>query len=156
MPPRQAIRLAALWELAERWYPDERPAVSSPGRLSTSCRDCGPLGREEVWALFLDARHRLISVEPVVAGTLNSARLLPRDVLAPALRSGAAALIVAHNHPSGGVSPSRADRLVTASLRDAARLLGLPLLDHLILTARSHFSFREVEGWETDGATVAA
>jgi DNA repair protein RadC len=45
---------------------------------------------------------------------------------------------------------------VTASLRDAARLLGLPLLDHLILTARSHFSFREVEGWETDGATVAA
>ena len=156
MPPRQAIRLAALWELAERWYPDERPPVTTPGTALHLLQGLRTLSREEVWALFLDARHRLISVEPVVAGTLNSARLLPRDVLAPALRSGAAALIVAHNHPSGEVSPSRADRLVTASLRDAARLLGLPLLDHLILTARSHFSFREVEGWETDGATVAA
>jgi DNA repair protein RadC len=92
----------------------------------------------------------------VVAGSLNSARLLPRDVLAPALRAGAAALIVAHNHPSGEVTPSRADRLVTVALRDAGRLLGLPLLDHIILTARSHFSFREVEAWETEGATAAA
>ena len=114
------------------------------------------LSREEVWALLLDARHRLISVEPVVAGSLNSARLLPRDVLAPALRAGAAALIVAHNHPSGEVTPSRADRLVTVALRDAARLVGLPLLDHIILTARSHYSFREVEAWETEGATAAA
>ena len=91
-----------------------------------------------------------------VAGSLNSARLLPRDVLAPALRAGAAALIVAHNHPSGEVTPSRADRLVTVALRAAARLLGLPLLDHIILTARSHYSFREVEAWETEGATAAA
>ncbi len=59
-------------------------------------------------------------------------------------------------HPSGEVTPSRADRLVTVALRDAARLLGLPLLDHLILTARSHYSFREVEAWETEGATAAA
>ena len=105
--------------------------------------------------LLLDARHRLISVEPVVAGTLNSARLLPRDVLAPALRAGAAAVIVAHNHPSGEVTPSRADRLVTAALRDASRLLGLPLLDHLIVTSRSHYSFRETEAWEAETATAA-
>jgi len=105
VPPREAIRLAALWELAERWYPDERPAVSTPGAALHLLQGLRALSREEVWALFLDARHRLISVEPVVAGSLNSARLLPRDVLAPALRSGAAALIVAHNHPSGEVAP---------------------------------------------------
>ena len=156
VPPREAIRLAALWELAERWYPDERPVVTTPGAALHLLQGLRALGREEVWALLLDARHRLISVEPVVAGSLNSARLLPRDVLAPALRAGAAALIVAHNHPSGEVTPSRADRLVTVALRDAARLLGLPLLDHIILTARSHFSFREVEAWETEGATAAA
>ena len=156
VPPREAIRLAALWELAERWYPDERPAVTTPGAALHLLQGLRTLTREEVWVLLLDARHRLIAVEPVVAGSLNSARLLPRDVLAPALRAGAAALIVAHNHPSGEVTPSRADRLVTVALRDAARLLGLPLLDHIILTARSHFSFREVEAWETEGATAAA
>lgn len=156
VPPREAVRLAALWELAERWYPDERPAVTTPGAALHLLQGLRALGREEVWALLLDARHRLISVEPVVAGTLNSARLLPRDVLTPALRAGAAAVIVAHNHPSGEVSPSRADRLVTAALRDAARLLGLPLLDHLIITARSHYSFREVEAWEEAGVTAAA
>ncbi len=155
VPAREAIRLAALWELAERWYPDERPAVTSPGAALHLLQGLRQLGREEVWVLLLDARHRLISVEPIVAGSLNSARLLPRDVLAPALRGGAAALIVAHNHPSGEVTPSRADRLVTAALRDAARLLGIPLLDHLILTARSHYSFREVEAWENDTATAA-
>ena len=68
------------------WYPDERPAVSTPGAALHLLQGLRTLSREEVWALFLDARHRLISVEPVVAGTLNSARLLPRDVLAPALR----------------------------------------------------------------------
>jgi len=156
VPPREAIRLAALWELAERWYPDERPADTPRGAALHLLQGLRALSREEVWALLLDARHRLISVEPVVAGSLNSARLLPRDVLAPALRAGAAALIVAHNHPSGEVTPSRADRLVTVALRDAARLLGLPLLDHIILTTRSHFSFREVEAWETEGATAAA
>jgi DNA repair protein RadC len=153
--PREAIRLAALWELAERWYPDERPAVTTPGAALHLLQGLRAAAREEVWVLLLDARHRLLSVEPVVAGSLNSARLLPRDVLAPALRAGAAALIVAHNHPSGEVTPSRADRLVTAALRDASRLVGLPLLDHLIVTARSHYSFREAEAWETEAATAA-
>ncbi len=155
VPVREAIRLAALWELAERWYPDERPAVTSPGAALHLLHGLRSLRREEVWALLLDARHRLLSVEPVVAGSLNSARLLPRDVLTPALRAGAAAIIVAHNHPSGEVSPSRADRLVTSALRDAARLVGLPLLDHLIVTQRAHYSFREVEAWEAEAATAA-
>jgi DNA repair protein RadC len=156
VPPREAVRLAALWELAERWYPDERPMVTSPGAALHLLQGLRGLPREEVWALLLDARHRLIRVEPVVAGSLNSARLLPRDVLTPALQAGAAALIVAHNHPSGEPGPSRADRLVTAALRDAARLIGLPLLDHIIVTSRSHHSFREVEGWETEAAIAAA
>ncbi len=156
VPARQAVRLAALWELAERWYPDERPAVSTPGAALHLLQGLRRLPREEVWALLLDARQRPIGVEPVVAGSLNSARLLPRDVLAPALRGGAASVIVAHNHPSGEVAPSRADRLVTAALRDACRLVGLPLLDHVILTARSHYSFREVEAWDGDAAGAAA
>jgi DNA repair protein RadC len=154
VPAREAVRLAALWELAERWYPDERPAVTSPGAALHLLDGLRRLGREEVWALLLDARHRLLGVERVVAGSLNSARLLPRDVLTPALRAGAAAFILAHNHPSGETTPSRADRLVTSALRDAARLVGLPLLDHLIVTERSHHSFREAEAWEGEAAAA--
>jgi DNA repair protein RadC len=73
-------------------------------------------------------------------------------VLSPALRTGAAAFVVAHNHPSGDPSPSRADRLVTEALRGAAALVGVPMLDHIIVTARGHHSFREVEGWDVSTA----
>jgi DNA repair protein RadC len=60
---------------------------------------------------------------------------------------------VAHNHPSGDPSPSRADRVVTEALRNAAALIGVPMLDHIVVAARAHHSFREVEGW--DAATAA-
>jgi DNA repair protein RadC len=146
--PERALRLAALWELAERWLPDDRPAVTSPREAVLLLGALRAAAREQVWVLMLDARHRPISCETVAVGSLNSSRLTPRDVLAPALRAGSAALVVAHNHPSGDPSPSRADRLVTEALRDAAALIGIPLLDHLIVAARGHHSFREVEGWD--------
>ena len=104
---------------------------------------------ECVIALFLDARHRVTGYADIVRGTLNSARLSPRDVLAPALWSHAAAIIVAHCHPSGDPSPSRADRIMTSALRDACQLVGVPLLDHLVVTGDAHYSFREAEGWDT-------
>lgn len=148
VPVEQAVRLVALWELAERWYPDERPAIAGP-------RDALPLlegirrsRREEVVAILLDARHRPIGVETVAVGSLNAARLLPRDILAPALRRDSVAVIIGHNHPSGDPAPSRADRMVTAALREAARLVGIELLDHIIVTEREHHSFRDIEGWD--------
>jgi DNA repair protein RadC len=151
--PSCAVRLAALWELAERWFPDERPTVTSPREAVLLLGGLRLAEREQVWVLMLDARHRPISCDIVAVGTLNSSRLTPRDVLAPVLRAGAAAFVVAHNHPSGDSSPSRADRVVTEALRNAAALIGVPLLDHIIVSARGHHSFREVEGW--DAATAA-
>jgi DNA repair protein RadC len=64
------------------------------------------------------------------------------------LRSDAVAVIIGHNHPSGDPSPSRADRVVTAALRSAGTLLGVPVLDHLIVARRGHHSFRETESWD--------
>ena len=146
--PGRAARLAALWELAERWAPDDRPSITSPRDAVLLLGGLRSAPTEQVWVLLLDARHRPIACETVAVGSINSSRLAPRDVLAPALRTGSAALVVAHNHPSGDPSPSRADRLVTEALRSAASLIGIPLLDHLIVTARGHHSFREVEGWD--------
>jgi DNA repair protein RadC len=110
---------------------------------------------ECVLALFLDARHRVSGYAEVARGTLNAARLQPRDVYCRALLAAAHSVIIAHNHPSGEVAPSRADRHVTSVLRDAGTLLGISLLDHLIVTATDHFSFREDERWDVAGGEAS-
>ncbi len=145
---KRAVRLAALWELAERWYPDDRPAVSSPRDALLLLEPLRHARREHVVTLLLDARHRLTSLETVAVGTVNASRLQPRDVFGPALRVDAVAVIIGHNHPSGDPSPSRADRVVTAALRGAAELLGIQLLDHIIVARSAHHSFREADGWD--------
>jgi len=150
--PDRARRLAALWELAERWLADDRPTITSPREAVLLLGELRSAAQEQVWVLLLDARHRPIALETVAVGSVNSSRLTPRDVLTPALRAGSSALVVAHNHPSGDASPSRADRVVTEALRAAALLVGLPLLDHIIVAARGHHSFRECEGWDVAAA----
>jgi DNA repair protein RadC len=150
--PDRAARLEAIWELAERWYPDDRPAIAAPRDALLLLERLRCARREEVVVVMLDARHRPLGVETVAVGTVNASRLQPRDVFAPALRTGAVAVIIGHNHPSGDASPSRADRTVTTALRAAGDLLGIALLDHLVVTARGHFSFRDAEGWDVDAA----
>lgn len=145
-----ALRLAALWELADRWYPDDRPAVGSPRDAALLLDDLRQAPTERIAVLLLDSRHRPIGSEVVAVGTINASRLQPRDVLAPALLGGASAIVVGHNHPSGDASPSAADRRVTVALREAAVILGVPLLDHLILTRHGQYSFRDAEGWDVD------
>jgi len=147
IPPRHAARLAALWELAERWFPDDRPTIASPHDALILLAGLGEDAVERVVLLMLDARHHLVGVETVAVGTLNASRLQPRDVLIPALRRGAGAIILAHSHPSGDARPSAADRRLTVALREAAELVCLPLLDHLVVARRTHYSFRRAEGW---------
>ncbi|HEX3606188.1 MAG TPA: JAB domain-containing protein [Candidatus Dormibacteraeota bacterium] len=146
-----ALRLAALCELADRWYPDDRPAVGSPRDAALLLDDLRHAPTERIAVLLLDSRHRPMGSEVVALGTINASRLQPRDVLAPALLRGASAIVVGHNHPSGDASPSPADRRVTAALREAALILGVPLLDHLILTRHGQYSFRDAEGWDLEG-----
>ena len=98
-------------------------------------------------AIFLDARHRVTGYAEIARGTLNATRFTPRDVLVPALKIACGAIVVAHNHPSGAPEPSRADRVVTVALREACTLMGVPLLDHIIVTESGYWSFRDAEGW---------
>jgi DNA repair protein RadC len=93
--------------------------------------------------LLLDGKHRLRRVVPVSAGTLTTALVHPREVFRSAVREAAAALIVAHNHPSGDPEPSPEDLQVTARLREAGELLGIPLQDHVIVGESSFCSLRE-------------
>ena len=91
------------------------------------------LEREVFAAVFLDTRHRLIEYVELFQGTIDGAEVHPREVVRQALRCNAAAVIVAHNHPSGTTDPSAADRAVTARLKQALALVDVRMLDHIVV-----------------------
>lgn len=90
--------------------------------------------KEHFVGLYLNARSELIHKETVSIGTANASLVHPRDVFAPALLHNATAIIVAHNHPSGDATPSDEDVAVTHRLKEAGELLGIPVLDHIVIT----------------------
>lgn len=150
--PSTARRLVALWDLAERWYPDERPSITSPRDVLLVAGHLRDYQREHVEVVMLDTRHRLLASETVAIGTANASRLVARDVFAPALQCNAVSVVVAHNHPSGDPTPSTADHAVTQNLRTAGELLGVALMDHVIIAGGFHYSFAEQEKWHSDAA----
>jgi DNA repair protein RadC len=103
--------------------------------------------QQEVFAcLFLDNRHRLIRFEELFRGTVNGASVHPREIAKRALHHNAAAIIIAHNHPSGVAEPSLADRAITGRIRDAMSLIDVRLMDHLVVGDGEIVSFAE-RGW---------
>lgn len=135
--PAKTAKLLAVLELSRRYLdemlmrsnPLESPEVTEQ-YLKTVLRDYP----NEVFAcLFLDTRHRVIAFEELFHGTIDGATVYPRVVAEKALRHGAAALIVAHNHPSGVSEPSLADQAITRRLKDALALLDIRLLDHFVV-----------------------
>jgi len=104
--------------------------------------------REAFVVLLLDVKHRVIAEEVVTIGILDGALIHPREVFKAAIVANAAAIIVAHNHPSGDPKPSGQDAEVTKRLRDAGKTLGIPVVDHVIVgSTGAHFSFREGGDW---------
>lgn len=99
--------------------------------------------REVFMALFLDNQNRLIKIEKIFFGTINQTEAHPREIIKAALKYNAAALIVAHNHPSGECQPSEADRKLTERLEQACDLMHIRLLDHIIVGKGDYFSFEE-------------
>jgi DNA repair protein RadC len=104
------------------------------------------LEREEFTALFLDNQHRLIAHETLFTGTINHTQVHPREVVKAALKHNAAAILVAHCHPSGLAEPSDADRRITERLKQVLDLVDIRLLDHLVVGGMDITSFAE-RGW---------
>ncbi len=143
---RDAVRLLVCVELAGRWREAREapvPAITTPRDCLLVLQDFRDRPTEHFLALYLNTRNHLLRQEVVAIGGLNASAVQPRDVLAPALRLGAAAVIVAHNHPSGDVQPSEEDLHVTRQLQAAGRLLGVEVLDHLVLAPRRYLSLRQ-------------
>ena len=102
--------------------------------------------REHFIGLYLNGAHEVIAYSILATGTANACPVHPREIFQPAILSGAIAILVAHNHPSGQCEPSSADCAVTKNLKDAGELLNIKLLDHLIITQDGFYSFCENSG----------
>jgi len=130
-------RLLAVPELARRYYEESLPAgvaIKSPADteafLLSKLRH---LGHELFCCLYLDNRHRVLRFDEMFRGTIDGTSVYPREVVKEALAVNAAAVILAHNHPSGVAEPSQADERITRRLKSALELVDIRLLDHLII-----------------------
>jgi DNA repair protein RadC len=136
--PAKAAQLAAALELARRALASSlkaKDSLASPQAVRDWLRlSLGGLQHEVFVALWLDAQNRLIASEELFRGTLTQTSVYPREVVKRALVHNAGAVILAHNHPSGLAEPSRADEVLTSSLKQALALIDVKLLDHFIVT----------------------
>ena len=145
--PARSAELATVVELARRSLAEEaqvRDTLASPQavrdylRLSLSARPY-----EVFVGLFLDSQNRLLAAEELFRGTLAQTSMYPREVVKAALMRNAAAMIFAHNHPSGVAEPSRADELLTQALKQALALVDIRTLDHFVVAGTHLTSFAE-------------
>jgi DNA repair protein RadC len=146
--PAKATQLAATLELARRALAEnlkQRDVLASPNAARDWLRlKLGGLGHEVFGALWLDAQNRLIAWEELSRGTLTQTSVYPREVVKRALAYNAAAVILAHNHPSGLAEPSAADESLTRALKEALALIDVRVLDHFIVAGRTaSLSFAE-------------
>lgn len=146
--PAKASRIVAAFELGRRAssvcaLPGAR--LRGPGAVARMfSQKLRGLSHERLEGLYLDSRGRLLASRTLAVGTLNSALVQPREVFAPALAEGAAALVLVHNHPSGDPSPSDADAEFTRLVAAAGELFGVPLLDHVIVAEGRWLSMRRL------------
>lgn len=133
--------------LLERHLRQPGVAFTSPEATRDWLRlQLAPLEREVFMVLLLDNQHRLLAHETLFTGTINHTEVHPREVVKLALRHNAAAVIFAHNHPSGDCDPSHADRVITGRLKNALLLIDVQVLDHFVVGHRDIVSFAE-RGW---------
>ena len=145
--PAKTAQLAAVMEVAKRCLRQDLQsggALTSPGAVRDYLRLAIAEREHEVFVcLWLDAQHRVTSCEELFRGTLTQTSVYPREIVKAALRANAAAVIFAHNHPSGVAQPSQADELLTRNLKEALALVEIKVLDHFIVAGSQTLSFAE-------------
>ena len=144
--PSKAAALKAAQELGRRSMlaaPEEKTQVRSPGDAAAlAMAEIGHEEQEHFWVLFLDTRNRVLGSETVYKGSLNQSQVRVGEVFREAVRCNCAAIIVAHNHPSGDPTPSPEDVAVTRDLVAAGELLSIEVLDHLVIGQQRWISLR--------------
>lgn len=145
--PAKCAQLRAAFELARRaleFEARETETLASPQAVRRYLRfTLGERGHEVFAAVWLDAQHRVLEFQELFAGTLTQTSVYPREVVKHALARNAAAVIFAHNHPSGVAEPSQSDRILTETLKRALELVDVKVLDHFVVGRDAATSFAE-------------
>jgi DNA repair protein RadC len=139
----KAALICAALELGRRRLPSKRKQIIFPSDAYPLVRHFGSRQQEHFLCIALNGAHEVVAVNVVSIGLVNHTLVHPREVFADPLRERATAVIVAHNHPSGNLTPSADDRNVTKRLKSAGDLLGIPVLDHLIFSDETFHSMLE-------------
>lgn len=143
-------QLNAVTELAKRYFSSrgvEELTFKNPDAVREFIQSQLTTQEREIFmVIFLDNQHRIIKCSPMFSGTLNHVEVHPREIVREAMKSNAAALILAHNHPSGRAEPSKADRAITERIVNACLFMEIRVLDHLVIGRGEYVSFAE-RGW---------
>jgi DNA repair protein RadC len=141
--PKQEFKDTFIREVQVNYISSSEPKfkITGPSDAITFLRSIFPdNSREHFLAIYLDGNHQIVCFSVISTGTANSSLVHPREVFQRAILAGAISIIVAHNHPSGSLTPSGADHTTTSRIKDAGEILGIKLLDSLIITATAAYS----------------
>ena len=141
--PAKASQILAAIELSRRYLIQNNRRITSAKDVYEELSSFGSKKQEYFLTITLDGASHIIETRTIFIGTLNQSMVHPREVFADAISDRAAGVIIAHNHPSGTLEASRADIQITQRLKEVARLVGIELLDHVILTSDGFYSFSE-------------
>ena len=139
----KALAVAAALELGRRRSNHLRAPIKSPCDIVPFLKNYAVSEREHFLLVTLNGGHEILQIHVITVGTLNRTLIHPREVFTTAMRDNAAAIIVSHNHPSGNCQPSEEDIAVTETLEKVSGIMGIELLDHVIVSRETFFSFLE-------------
>jgi DNA repair protein RadC len=139
----KASQILSALELSKRYLIRSNIRITDAADVYRELKPYSTKAQEYFLTITLDGASHIINTRTVFIGTLNHSLVHPREVFADAISDRAAGIIIAHNHPSGTCEPSRADLQITQRLKEVAKLVGIELLDHLILTKEGYYSFSD-------------
>ena len=142
--PAKACEIIACFELGKRLLKDKKcQLILSPKTVWDELKDVRCQKKEHFVIFYLDTRNQEIEREIISIGSLNANLVHPREVFEPAIKHTAAQILIAHNHPSGNTEPSEEDIEITKKLVEAGKILGIEIIDHVIVSSDSYYSFKE-------------
>lgn len=140
---KDGFKIKAAFELGKRFGNLDKFKIESPSDIFSYVRHYSSHQQEHFIAIMLNGNHEVIGSKVITIGLLNRTVVHPREVFAPAIEMRAAAIAIVHNHPSGNLEPSEEDKLITNRLVDAAKIVGIQILDHVIFSNIGYYSFLE-------------
>jgi DNA repair protein RadC len=143
--PAKAALVSAAFEFVRRRVKPEGLKVTFPVDILPLIQHYGDRKQEHFLCISLNGAHEVLQVRVITIGLVNQSHVHPREVFADVIAERASAVIIAHNHPSGRIEPSREDREITQRLKAAGEILGIDLLDHIVFSHKGYYSFAEHE-----------